>query len=149
MWFAHGHIFIKWQKWDHNSGHCLKNFNPLCSLFICILTLLNYVVFIFTLTQGHLSRTSGFNILATDSWESVRLKGFCQQLTLQTASQESKGKTVQNWNWHFFSSQGTEVTLYFLQNESFSVKTDHWSNLYLSLSTSSFQDPERRSESLN
>lgn len=101
MWFAHSHIFSKWQKWDHNPGHCLKAFNPFCSLFICILTLLNCIVFIFSITQGqHHSKTSGFNILSTNSSESVRLKGFCQQLTLWTASKEGKSKTEKIWNWH-------------------------------------------------
>lgn len=39
-----------------------------------ILALLNYIVFIFPLAQGqHLSGTSGFNILFTNSSESIHL----------------------------------------------------------------------------
>lgn len=148
VWLAHSHIFSKWQKWDRNSSQCLKAFNPFCSLFICILTLLNYVVFIFSLTQGqHHGRTSGFNILSTNSSESVPLKGFCQQLTLWTASKEGKSQTEKIWNWHILVTRGQKLVL-FLQNELFAVKLDHQDNLQLSLSTSGFQIPGRRSQSL-
>ena len=144
MWFARGHIIIKWQKLSHNPSHCLKAFNPFCSLFKCIFTLLNYIVFISSLTQGqHLSRTSGFNILSTNSSKSACLKGFCQRLTLQTASREGKGKTVQIWKCHFSVIREEKLVL-FVQNESFTAKIDQWSSLFLYLSTSGFQGPERR-----
>lgn len=79
------------------------------------LTLLNYVVFIFPLAQGqHLSRTSGFNLLSTNSLESVHLnKGFMSTVNPSDCLSGKQRQDSTDLELTFISSQGIEITLYF------------------------------------
>ena len=68
-----------------------------------VLALLNYIVFICPLAQGqHLSRTSGFNILFTNSSESIHLnEGLLSTINSSDCLSEKQKQESTDFELHF------------------------------------------------